>query len=57
MPPFGRPPNWVSRALTVQWTVNAPVLLFANATEFRFLRKATQGAALKIRKFSQRKLD
>lgn len=28
LPLFGRPPNWVSRALTVQWTVNAPVLIF-----------------------------
>ena len=57
IPGFRDTPNWVSRASTVHRTIDAPVLLFANATEFRFLRKATQGAALKIRKFSQRKLD
>ena len=43
LPLFGRPPNWVSRALTVQWTVNAPVLIFGQAKRFRALRSSTKG--------------
>lgn len=56
-PVFGIPLIGSPGASTVHRTIDAPVLLFANATEFRFLRKETQGAVLKIRKFSQRKLD
>ena len=41
--PFGRPPNWVSRAKTVHRTVFTPVLIFGRQKSFRRLRTTTLG--------------
>lgn len=41
--PFGRPPNWVSRAKTVHRTVFTPVLIFGGQKSFRRLRTTTLG--------------
>ena len=44
----GNPCNWVPYGRTVHRTILPTFLVFANATRFRFLRKATKGVAFGI---------
>ena len=46
----GNPCNWVPYDLNIPRTFKSTFLVFANAREFRFLRKATQGSAPRPRR-------